>query len=127
MPLGGVLSLVHRYAARGGAGAGILVRRPVVIVHAGVFFHRLRHGEALPGTADRNFHALIGHRIRPADFPRDLAVHVLDEIHHVAVIAVCLIHLDGGKLGIMRGIHSLVAENPPHLVHLVEAAHNQAL
>ena len=38
-----------------------------------------------------------------------------------------LIQLDGGELGVVLGVHALVAEDAAHLIHAIHAAHDQAL
>ena len=52
---------------------------------------------------------------------------LLEQIHHVVKIGICLIKLNGGELGIVLGVHALVAEDAAYLVHTLDAADNKAL
>ena len=47
--------------------------------------------------------------------------------HHAVEIGKGLIQLDAGELGVVLGVHALVAEDAANLVHAVHAAHDQAL
>ncbi len=51
----------------------------------------------------------------------------LDDIHHVVEIGVGLIELHRGELGVVLGVHALVAEDAADLIHPLHAAHDQAL
>ena len=54
-------------------------------------------------------------------------VDALGDVHHVVEIGVGLIELDRGKLGVVLGVHALVAEDTTDLVDAVHAADDQAL
>ena len=45
----------------------------------------------------------------------------LGNIHHVVEIGIGLIQLDGGELGVVLGVHALVAEDAANFVHAVHA------
>ena len=95
-------------------------------IDARILLHGFRHRHALPvGKIDRG--TLIADLLRAAHFLCDVPIHALDEVHHVAVIDVRLIHFDGRELGVVRGVHALVAEDAAHLVDALEAAHDEAL
>ena len=52
---------------------------------------------------------------------------LLHHRRHRLVVGVGLVRLQHGELGVMEGGDPLVAEDPPHLVDLLQAAHDQAL
>ena len=109
-------------AAAMASGVGV----HLVKVHAGVLLHRLDHGHALPmGQVD--LLALIGDLQGAADLHGNGLHHILYQIHHAVVISIRLIQLDAGEFRIVGGIHTLVAEDPSHLVHPIHTAHDQAL
>ena len=106
---------------------GLFVAFPGVVVDAGVFFHGLGHGHAGPRAFHVDLLAQIGDLQRAADFLGDVDVQLLHQIHDLVIVGIGLIKLDGGKFGIVTGVHALVAEDTAHLVHLVKAAHNEPL
>ena len=55
------------------------------------------------------------------------AQHFLGEIHEVAVVAVGLVELEHGELGVVLGRNAFVPEISVDLEHLFESAHHQAL
>ena len=71
--------------------------------------------------------ALVGDLQAAADLEGQALVHFLDQIHHAVEVGECLVQLDGRELGVMLGIHALVAEDAANLIHAVHAAHDQAL
>ena len=54
-------------------------------------------------------------------------VKFLNEIHHILVIAVRLVHFDGRKFGVVVSVHTFVTENTAHFIHLVHTANDQTL
>src|SRR6185369_6379679 len=53
--------------------------------------------------------------------------HVFDQRHHAAVVAVSLVNLEHGELGIMTSRNAFVAEVAADLEHAVKAAYQHAL
>ena len=47
----------------------------------------------------------------------------LGKLHHSLVVGVCLIQLNGCKLGVMGSIHALVAEYAAYLIYPLKASH----
>ncbi len=64
---------------------------------------------------------------RPADFLRQRSEELLGQSHQVAVIAISLIELEHGELGIVLGGDPFIAEIAVDLVHAVEPADHQSL
>jgi hypothetical protein len=52
---------------------------------------------------------------------------VLCKLHHAVIVRVRLIRLDGRKLGVVHGVHALVAEQPADLVDALQAAYDTFL
>ncbi len=127
LALCGLLPFRHRNAHGGGAGPCVLVRLPCVIVRAGVLFHGFLHGEPWPGGGHAYLRALVCYCLAAAHVAGYARVHALHEIHHGEVIAVCLVHLNGGELGVVVCVHSLVAEDAAHFVHPLHASYDEAL
>ena len=105
---------------------GILVGLPVVEIHAGILLDRFDHGQALP-VAHVDLLALIGDDHAAADLLSQTLVQLFDQVHHAVEVGEGLIQLDGGELGVVLGVHALVAEDAAHLIDAVHAAHNEAL
>ena len=122
--LGGNLGQLHMMLL--GRGNCILVGLPIVEVHAGILLDSLDHGQSLPVTYI-DLLALIGNDHAAADLEGQALVQLLHQIHHTVEIGKGLIQLDAGELGVVLGVHALVAEDAAHLVHAVHAAHDQAL
>ena len=108
-------------------GAGLLQIRYLIPVHAGILLHRVHHGDALEGLSEIHLHAVV-HDLRGSqDLLGHRAVEVLRQIHHAVVIRIRLVELHQGKLRIVAGIQSLVAEHAADLIDALQAAHDQAL
>ena len=71
-----------------------------------------------------DFLSLIGYPARAADFIRKQLIKLLNKLHQAVVIGKCLIKLNGCKFGIVLGVHSLVSEYTPDLIHTVHTAYN---
>ena len=57
----------------------------------------------------------------------DVLEQLLREAHHPVVVLVGDIDLHSGELGIVRTVHTLVAEVTAELIDSLEAAHDEAL
>ena len=53
--------------------------------------------------------------------------NVLCELHHVVVVSIGLVELNGCELRVVAGGGALVSEDAPNLKHLFETAHYEAL
>ena len=122
--LGGHLRQLHMVLLCG--SDGILVGLPVVEIHAGILLDRLDHGQALP-VAHVDLLTLIGDDHAAADLLSQTLVQLFHQIHHAVEIGKGLIQLDAGELGVVLGVHALVAEDAADLIHAVHAADDQAL
>ena len=109
-----------------GQGHRLLIRGHRGKVHPGVLFHRLHHGQPLP-VAQIDLAALVGDLQGAADILGHRLHHLLHQVHHPLVVGERLVELDGGELRVVLGVHPLVAEDAPHLVHPLHAAHDQPL
>ena len=118
--------LFHMHAHGVQAGARLLIRFPAVVIHPTGILYGLRHGHAPPRGLELDHLSLIGHTGGAAHRPGHVGVKFFDHFHHVVVVGVCLVGLHAGELRVVRSVHALVAEQPAHLVHAVETAHNQA-
>ena len=84
----------------------------------------VRRSNGLPSSM---FVALIGDRGRAGGSDRGVADQRLGEVHQVAVIAIGLVELHHGELGVVPGRQAFVAEIAVDLEHLLEAADHQTL
>ena len=71
--------------------------------------------------------ALPLHLIGAQDLLGGGGEQVLEQIHHAVEVGVGLVELHGGELGVVLGVHALVAEDAADLIHPVQAAHDQPL
>ena len=123
-PTLGCVFVFELYTQRFCRRARVLIRSPVVIIHARVLFHSLCHGQSRP-VAHVDLRALIDDIQRSANFQRNRLVHIFDHVHHVEIIAVHLVHFDRRKLGIVVSVHTLVTEDTAYFVYLVHTADDQ--
>ena len=61
------------------------------------------------------------------NFLRCARENALQNVHHAVKVRERLIELAGGELGVVLGVHALVAENAADLVHALQTADDQAL
>ena len=108
-----------------GGSDGILVGFPVVEVNAGILLDGLDHRQAFPVT-HIDLLALVGNLQAAADLEGQALVHLLDQIHHAVEVGKCLVQLDGRELGVMLGVHALVAVHVQGVVVGVEGAGGRA-
>ena len=88
---------------------------------------QLDHRGAAPRAAEIDLLALVLH-LRGAARGHRRGLHdALRELHHALEVAERLVELHGGELGVVVGVHALVAELAADLEHLLEAAHDEAL
>ena len=71
--------------------------------------------------------ALVGHVGGAQGLEGHKLVELLHHFHDFLVIRVGLVGFHGGEFRVVGGVHALVAEDAAHLVHPLEAAHDQAL
>ena len=93
-------------------------------IHAGVLVHRLQHGKLFP-FVEVYHHLAVGKLTRAQNGVGAIAEQPLRNVHHAVEVGVRLIQLYRGKLRIMFGIHTLVAELPAYFVHLFKPAHDK--
>ena len=77
--------------------------------------------------AQVQLHTLVGDPGTAADILRQAGIQLLHQVHHALVIGVGLVQLHGGEFGVVLGIHTLIAEDASHLVHTIQAAHDEPL
>ena len=93
-------------------------------VHAGLFPYGVVHGNPLKGSGKVYLAALIGYLCPAAVYRLAAMVYdALGKLHHSLVVGVCLIQLNGCKLGVMGSIHALVAEYAAYLIYPLKASH----
>ena len=119
--------LFHMHAAGFAVRPGFLVALPGEPVHAAGFLHRVRHGHALPGRLEMNYLSLVSHVGGAQGLHGHKLIQALHHVHNVLVVGVCLVGLHGGKLRVVGGVHTFVAEDASHFVYPFKAAHNQPL
>ena len=95
-------------------------------VNAGILLDSLNHSHSLP-LGEVDLLALIVDGESTADVHSYGLHHLLNKVHHTVVISICLIELDGGELGVMLGIHTLVTEDTSNLVYLIHTANDESL
>ena len=116
---------VHARGLRGGHGLGVAVDGHEV--HAQVLVDSLGHGHARPAGSQRDVLALPVDLVCAEYLHRSAAEQVFKQVHHVVEVGVGLVQLDGGELGVVTGVHSLVAEDAAELVNALDAADDKAL
>ena len=104
----------------------LFVGCPVVVIDAGKFLDRFNHGEPFPRLAHIYFCALIGDVGGAANLFCEGAIHILYKVHHILVVAVRLIHFDGGEFRVVASVHTFVSEDTADLVNLAETADDEA-
>ena len=85
------------------------------------------HGKTWPAGGQVNFLTLPVHLVGTQDLLRGRGQQFLKEVHHVVKIGIGLIKFDSGKLRVVFGIHTLVAENTPNFIHPIHAAYDEPL
>ena len=88
---------------------------------------QLDHRLARPLARQVHLLALVGDLQRAACSHRRRLDVALGELHHALEVGERLIGLHRGELGVVVGIHALVAELAADLEHLLEPAHQKAL
>lgn len=88
--------------------------------------HASAKGLHLWGAAVRHSKASEDCEVQEADLCAG-SQNVLCELHHVVVVSIGLVELNGGELRIMAGGGALISEDAPNLKHLFKAAHYEAL
>ena len=110
-----------------GRGHGLFIGGDGHEVKAGVLFHRLVHRQAGPAGGQVKRLPLPGELIAAQQLFGGGGEQVLEQVHHAVEVGVGLVELDGRELGVVLGVHALVAEDAPKLVHAVQPAHDQPL
>src|SRR6266571_2356463 len=87
---------------------------------------RLEDAELLERPGEVHRVSAVAYLQGPEHFPGDLAQKLLRESHEVAVIAVSLVELEHGELGVVPGRDALVPEIAVDLEHFLESAYHQA-
>ena len=68
---------------------------------------------------------LPSHRVGAEDFLRSAGKQILEQIHHVIEVRICLVEFHRSKFRVMAGIHTFVAEDSPHFIDAFHAADDQ--
>ncbi len=105
----------------------VRVRGEGVKIHAGEFFNGLCHGHSVKRRGKIQLGALIAYLHSPDVIAGRAGNYLLRALHHHVHVGVGLVEFHGGKLGIVLGIHTLVAENTAYLIHSFKSAHYQPL
>ena len=93
----------------------------------GDVLHGIGHGDTLPAGGQVDVVAHPGDLVGAQDLLGGSREDALQNVHHAVQIGEGLIQLTGGELGVVLGVHALVAEDPAHLIHPLHAAHDQPL
>src|SRR5690606_2976839 len=108
------------------------LRREIVVRHrrrveTAVHLQRLEERQA--AVRRREIDRVTVERNGPRAVQRvdDCDQHLLDQVHHVAVVGERLVQLEHGELGVVRAVDPLVPEVLADLVHPLESADDQAL
>ena len=115
----------HTHSLGGGHGLGIIGDGAEIDAH--ILTDSVDHGQAAPAGSQIDLLAHPLHFIGAQDLLGGAGEDTLGNIHHTVEVSVRLIQLHSGKLGIVLGIHALVAEDAADLIHTVHAAHDQPL
>ena len=108
-------------------GNQLLARAREAHVLARALARQLDHRPARPLARQVHVLALVGDLQRAACGHRRRLDVALRELHHAFKVGKRLIGLHRGELGVVVGVHALVAELAADLEHLLEPAHKQAL
>ena len=124
----GLVHAVHVDAdALGERNGGLGVALDGHKVRAGHFLDGVGHRDALPRRGQVNVVAEPLELIGAENFLRGAGEDALKNVHHAVEIREGLIELAGGELGVVLGVHTLVAEDAADLVHALHTADDQAL
>ena len=96
-------------------------------VRAGDVLHRVGHGDTLPGGGQVDVVTQPLDVIGAQNFLGGTGEDALQNVHHAVQVGVGLVQLAGSELGVVLGVHALVAEDASHLVHALHAAHDEPL
>ena len=99
----------------------------LIPVHTGVFLHGVYHGNPFKGFAQIHLDTVVYDFCRTQHFLSHMTIEILRQIHHAVVICVGLVKFHQGKLRIMSGIKTFVAEHTADLVNPFHTAHDQSL
>ena len=122
-----VRRLGQLHADGSGCGHRLLVGADRHKVDAAVLLHRLVHGHTGPAGGQVDLLPLPLHLVGAQNLLGGGGQQVLKQVHHIVEVGIGLVELDGGKLRVMLGVHALVAEDAPNLIHPVHAAHDKPL
>ena len=96
-------------------------------VGAGDVLHGVGHGDAPPGGGQVDFMTQPGDLVGAQNLLGGAGEDALQNIHHAVQVGERLVQLTGGELGIVLGVHALVAEDAAHLVHPLHTADDKPL
>lgn len=65
--------------------------------------------------------------VRSVDLHDELGEKVLRKLHHVLVVSVSLVELDGGELRVVSSVDGLVTELFADFVHSLQTTNNEVL
>ena len=124
---GGVLSLcqLDAHALSHGHGFGVVSHR--VKVQANILLDGLCHGQTRPAGRQADVLAHPVQFVRAQQVASGAGEQVFKQVHHVVEVGIGFVQFDGGKFGVVLGVHALVAEDTSHFVHPFQAAHDEPL
>ena len=99
----------------------------LVEVDARILFHRVKHTYSLKRLAEIHLDPVVGYHGSSQNLFCHITVQILGKLHDSMIIGIRLIQLHKGKLRVVPGINSLIAEYPAYLIHLFKTAHNKPL
>ena len=107
--------------------SGFFQRVDLVEVDAGILLDGIHHGDSGKRLAEIHLDAVVRDRRGSEHFLRDIAVHVLGQIHHAVVIRVRLVQLHEGEFRVVAGVQTFVAEHSADLIDPLQSADDQPL
>ena len=109
-----------------GHGARLGDRRRAQEVLAGSFPYGIVHRDAANICQVYRF-AVVSDFRRPQNIFRRRKDDFFRKIHHIAVIGVGLIKLDGSKFGVVPDVHAFVSEHSSNFINTLQPPHDEAL
>ena len=106
---------------------GLCIVGDRIEVDADILLDGFHHRQPRPAGGQIDLFAHPFQLIGPEIFLCEGGVDALGDVHHVVEIGVGLIELDSRELGVVLGVHALVAEDTADLIHALHAADDQAL
>ena len=96
-------------------------------LHAGVLRYELDQRRPPPGRGEIDLATLIGEHRRAEQLLGSAGDEILEDRHHVGVVAVGLVELEHREFRVVAGRRPFVAEGPPDLEDTLDPANHAAL